>query len=296
MDQLKEARGLKPRRLSSTPIKSPPRNARVRCTSLGSSGFVEHKGSSMNTNSVMVREDVLVNKVRLEDKKEEDSGREEEYTDSDASSCGVSDLEDQNVVINPPLFPSTLCFPAQPYQPYDKRSYQDPSRDAASDGTQTEDADSDSVLSNAESTLTEGKGGQQDRVVFDDDETWNDAEDTLIRTSGDSGGAFRASANKTSPPERKLYRKVAASRAAEMDADMITTSANQEPEPPLTPPSQLMVKLFPSLKPKAQNAPLALPPPPPAAPESKKPEVETGEINTCSSGGNTIVAVTVSRS
>lgn len=296
MDRLNAARGLKPRRLSSTPIKSPPRNARVRCTSLGGSGFVEHKGSSMNTNSAMVRGEVLVNKVRLEDKEEEDSGREEEHRDSDASSCGVSDLEDQDVVINPPLFPSTLCFPAQPYQPYDKRSYQDPSRDAASDGTQNDEAESDSVLSNAESTLTEGKGGQQDRVVFDDDETWNDVEDTLIGTSGDSGGVFQASANKTSPPERKLYRNVAVSRAAEMDADTITRPANQEPDPPPTPPSQLMVKLFPSLKPKAQNAPPALPPapPPPAAPESKKPEVETGEINTCSSGGNTIVTFTVS--
>lgn len=253
----------------------------------------------MNTNSAMVREDVLVNKVRLEDKEEEDSGREEEHRDSDASSCGVSDLEDQDVVINPSLFPSTLCFPGQPYQPYDKRSYQDPCRDTASDGTQNEDAESDSesVLSNAESTLTEGKGGQQDRVVFDDDETWNDVEDTLIGTSGDSGGAFQASANKTSPPERKLYRKVAVSRAAEVDTDVITRPANQEPDPPLTPPSQLMVKLFPSLKPKAQNAPLALPPPPPpAAPESKKPEVETGEINTCSSGGNTIFTVTVTGS
>lgn len=296
MDRLNAARGLKPRRLSSTPIKSPPRNARVRRTSLGGSGFVEHKGSSMNTNSAMVRDEVLVNKVRLEDKEEEDSGREEEHRDSDASSCGVSDLEDQDVVINPPLFPSTLCFPAQPYQPYDKRSYQDPSRDAASDGTQDDEAESDSVLSNAESTLTEGKGGQQDRVVFDDDETWNDVEDTLIGTSGDSGGVFQASANKTSPPERKLYRNV--SRAAEMDADTITRPANQEPDPPPTPPSQLMVKLFPSLKPKAQNAPPALPPapPPPAAPESKKPEVETGEINTCSSGGNTIVTFTVSGS
>lgn len=275
MDRLKEARGLKPRRLSSTPIKSPPRNARVRFTSLGGSGFVEHKGSSMNTNSALVREEVLVNKVRLEDKEEE------EHRDSDASSCGVSDLEDQDVVINPPLFPSSLCFPAQPYQPYDKRSYQDPSRDAASDGTPNDDAESDSVLSNAESTLTEGKGGQQDRVVFDDDETWNDVEDTLIGTSGDSGGAFEPSASKTSPPERKLYRNVAVSRATEVD--VITRPANQEPDPPPTPPSQLMVKLFPSLKPKAQNAPLALPPaplPPPAAPESKRPEAETGEINT----------------
>lgn len=240
----------------------------------------------MNTNSALVREDVLVSKMRLEDKEEEDSGREEEHRDSDASSCGVSDLEYQEVVINRPLFPSTLCFPTQPYQPYDKRSYQDPSRDTASDGTQNEDAESDSVLSNAESTLTEGKGGQQDRVVFDDDETWNDVEDTLIGTSGDSGGAFQASAKKTSPPERKLYRKVAVSRAAEVDADPITRPANQDTDPPPTPPSQLMVKLFPSLKPKAQNAPLALLSPPLAAPESKKPEVETGEINTCSSGGN----------
>lgn len=281
MDQLMAARGLQPRRLSSTPIKSPPSGALQRCNSVGSSGFVKCKSSSMNSNVFVVRDDTLKNKVIMKDKEEQDSRREDRHGNSDVSSCGGSDSEDQEVVVQPPLFLSPICFPAQSNQPYDKRSYQDEesSKDSASEVTRDDDLESDSVLSNAESTLTEDKDG--DRVVFDDDDTWNDLEDTAVGTHNDSREVSKATASGISPPQRTLLRKVAASKVAELDKGAVIGSANQEPDPP--PASQLMTRLFPSLKPKAQNAPL---PSPPAAasvaPESKKPEVETGETNTCS--------------
>lgn len=278
MDQLMAARGLQPRRLSSTPIKSPPSGALQRCNSVGSSGFVKCKSSSMNSNLFVVRDDTLKNKVIMEDKEERESRR---HGNSDVSSCGGSDFEDQEVVVQPPSFPSHICFPAQSNQPYDKRSYQDEdsSKDSASEVTRDDDLESDSVLSNAESTLTEDKDG--DRVVFDDDDTWNDLEDTAVGTPNDSREVSKATASGISPPERTLSRKVAASKVVELDKGTVIGSANQEPDPP--PASQLMTRFFPSLKPKAQNAPL---PPPPAAasvaPESKKPDVETGETNTSS--------------
>lgn len=284
MDRMTAAGGLQPRRLSSTPIKSPPRGALQRRSSVGRSGFAECKSSSMNSDAFVLRDDTLKNKVSIEDKEEQDSGREDRHGNSGVSSCGGSDFEDQEVVVKPPLFPSTLCFPAQSNQPYDKRSYQDEdsSRDSASEVTQDDDAESDSVLSNAESTLTEDKDGHQDRVVFDDNDTWNDLEDTVGGTPNDSRGVSKATANGIPPPERTLMRKVAVSKVVELDKGTVIGSTNQEPDPP--PPSQLMTRLFPSLKPKAQNAPLAPPPPAAAsvAPESKKPEVETGETNTCS--------------
>lgn len=286
MDQLNEARGLKPRRLSSTPIKSPPKSARQRCASLGSSGFAEVPRAP---NAVTAREEKptdqvrqvhQVHQVRVEDKEEDDGAGDEEHRNSDATSFCVSDLEDEDVAVNPaPPFPSALCFPAQPHQPYDRRSYQDPGRDAASDETQ--DDESDDVLSTAESTLTEDKDGRRDGVVFDDDETWYDPEDTPAVSPVEGGRAFEALSDRISPPERRLYRSAGTSRAV----DAIARPAAQEPDPPLTPPpSQLMVKLFPSLKAKAQNAPLAPPPPshpPIVASVSKNSEMETGEFDTC---------------
>ncbi|XP_044072782.1 centromere protein J isoform X2 [Siniperca chuatsi] len=286
LDQLQAARGLHPRRLSSTPIKSPPQGALQRCNSVGKSGGLARKSSSMNSDAFVlkIRDDTLQDKVSIEDKEELDSGREDKHENSDVSSCGGSEFEDQEVAVKPPLFPSTLCFPAQSNPPYDKRSYQDEDSCRDSDVTQVDDGDSDSVLSNAdESTLIEDKDRQQGRVVFDDNDTWNDLEDTAVCTANDSRGVCpvsKATANGISPPERTLLRKVAVSKVMELDKGTVIGS-NQEPDPPPPPPpppaSQLMTRLFPSLKPKAQNAPL--PPPPPAAsvaPESKKPE-ETGQ-------------------
>ncbi|XP_039673787.1 centromere protein J isoform X2 [Perca fluviatilis] len=272
MDQ--QDRGLHPRRLSSTPIKSAPSGAHLRCSSVGSSCGLACKSSSMNSDAfvVKIRDDALKNKVSVEDEEELDGEREDKHANSDVSFSGGSEFEDQEVAAKPPSFPSTLCFPAQSKPPYDKRSYQDEDscRDSAADVTGVDD---DSVLSNAdESTLIEDKDGQQGRVVFDDDDTWNDLEETAVGTANERRGVSpvsKATANGISPPVHTLLRKVAVSKVV------------QEPDPPLPPASQLMTRLFPSLKPKVQNAPL---PPPPAAaaaasvlPESKKPEEVTGQ-------------------
>ncbi|XP_042349949.1 centromere protein J isoform X2 [Plectropomus leopardus] len=265
MDQLKAARGLHLRRLSSTPIKSPPRGSSQRCISVGDGGGLACKGSSMTSEALTV-------KMR-DAENTEDSGREDK--NSDVSSCGGSESEDREVAVKTHLFPGTLCFPAQSNPPYDKRSYQDEDscRDSASDATRGDDVDSDSVLSNADqSTLIEDKDGQQDRVVFDDDDTWNDLEDTAVDAASDSrrvSPVSMATANGMSPPARTLLRKVAVSKVVELDD-------RADPPPPPPPASQLMTRLFPSLKPKTQNAPVPLPRAS-VAPESKKPEEETGQ-------------------
>lgn len=279
--QLQAAKGLNHRRLSSTPIKSPPRGTLRRCRSDGSCGGLVSKSTSVNSEAFVLkrREDTLQNKVSTEVKEGQDSGKEDKHQSSE--------FEDQEVVVNPSLFPGTLCFSAQSNPPYDKRSYQDEDscRDSASDGTQDDDGERDSVLSSAEeSTLIEDKERQQGRVVFDDDDTWNDLEDTPIGLPSDSTVVRlvspRTTASGASPPERTLLRKVAVSKVVELDKVTVTGSANLEPDPP-PPASQLMTRLFPLLKPRTQNAPL--PPPPPAtsrAPESKTSAEETGEANT----------------
>lgn len=279
MDRLNEARSLKPRRLSSTPIKSPPKSARQRCASLDGGSFSR---ASPTADAVPAREETptqqvdqrnQVNQVRKED--DDDNKVDEEHRNSDATSFCISDLEDEEAAVDPtPPLPCALSFPAQPQQLYDRRSYQDPSRDAASDETQ--DDESDGALSTAESTLTEDKDARGGGVVFDDDETWYDPEDTPAVSPVKSEPAFEALSDRISPPVRQLYRSAGASRAA----DAATAKPdNQEPDPAATPPSQLMVKLFPSLKAKTQNAPLAPPALPlNAASASKISEMETGEF------------------
>ncbi|XP_040004086.1 centromere protein J isoform X2 [Xiphias gladius] len=280
--QLQAVRGHHLRRLSSTPIKSPPRGALQRCSSVGSGGDLARRSSSVNSEAfvVKIKDDALKNKVSTEDREGQDSGTEDKQENSDVSSCGGSEFEDQGVAVKPPLFPSTLYFPSQSNPPYDKRSYQDEDSCRASDATQDGDGEGDSVLSDAdESTLIGDKDGQQGRVVFDDDDTWNDLEETPVNPAGDSGGVSpvsKATANGASPPERTLLRKVAVSKVVALDKGTVIGSGIPEPATPPPPASQLMTRLFPSLKPKAQNVPL----PPPAtsvAPGSKKPEEETGQ-------------------
>ncbi|KAK2905756.1 centromere protein J [Channa argus] len=276
--QLQAARGLHQRRLSSTPIKSPPTGTLKRCNSVGSSGGLACKGSCVTSEAFVVtrRDGTLQNKVSIEDEEGQDIEKEDKN----------SEFEDQKVVVRPPLFPSTLCFPTQPNTAYDKRSYQDEDsfRDPASDLTQDDDDDDDdekeSILSNAdESTIIEDKDGQQGRVVFDDDDTWNDLDDMPVSLPFDSAGVSpisKATPKEVSPPERTLSRKVAVSKVVELEKTKAFSSANLEPDSPPPPASQLMTRLFPSLKPRTQNAP---PPHPPSAasvaPEVRKSEEET---------------------
>ncbi|XP_035507558.2 centromere protein J isoform X2 [Scophthalmus maximus] len=275
--QLHAPQGLYQRRLSSTPIKSPPGGELQRCRSVGSDiGLARDSGSVKSEAFVAkVRDDAFEDKMRTEDKEGSDN--------SDASSCSGSEFEHQEGAVEPPLFPSTLCFPTSPNPPYDKWSYQDEDSRRNPDGAQGFDGESDSFLGNAdESTLIEDTDGQQRRVVFDDDDTWNDTEETPNSSRAFSPAAEPA-ANGVSAPVQTLLRKVAVSKVVELDKGTVIRPANLEPAPLPPPASQLMTRLFPSLKPKAQNlpSPHPLPPPPPppaaAAPQSRKLEEETGQ-------------------
>nr|XP_040057957.1 centromere protein J isoform X2 [Gasterosteus aculeatus aculeatus] len=228
--------GLHPRRLSSTPIKSPPRGAIQRC----SGPTAPNCSVSSEALAAKARDDAVGDKVSVED----------ELRQSDASTC---ESEGQEVGVQPPSFPGTFHFPARSDPPYDRRSYQDEESggDSASDGTPLDDVGPD------ESTLIEDGDGQRYGVVFDDDDTWNDPEDA---GSGDDGGGA-GPADGIAPPGRTLSSKLAVNKGAEAD----------EGAAPPPPASQLMTRLFPSLKPKAQNAPLHPPP------ESKRAEETTGQ-------------------
>lgn len=244
MDRTRASQGLPPRRLSSTPVKSPPKGALRRCSSLGSGGLEECKDNLLNSGAFAVGNNALTNKASVEYAKEEQDLCAEVWP------CGGYHFEGQEVQSKPPSFPELN-------QPYDKWSYQD--NDSASEVSQSDYAEDKSLISTADSTLMEDKD-EHNRVVFDDNDTWNDQEESVVAAAGNSD----ATARESSPPECAPLRKVA-----------LTGSTSQESDPP--PASQLMVRLFPSLKPKAQNAPLPLPP----APESANPQEETGETDSC---------------
>lgn len=243
MDRMRASQGLPPRRLSSTPVKSPPKGSLRRCSSLGSGGFEECKDNFLNSGASAVGNNALQHKGSTEDAKEE------RRVYADVWPCGGYNFEGLEVHSEPPLFQELK-------QPYDKQSYQDD--DSASEVSQSNDAEGQSIISTAESTLIEDED-EQNRVEFDDNETWNDQE-SGVTTAGGSD----ATAKGSSPPQHAPLRKVA-----------VTGSTHQESDP--APASQLMTRLFPSLKPKAQNAPLPLPP----APESKHPQEDTSESDGC---------------
>ncbi|KAM4560742.1 centrosomal P4.1-associated protein [Fundulus diaphanus] len=249
LDQQKRqaAIGLHQRRLSSTPIKltsaseAQRSGGERRAEGSGCEGSpLESAASGRNG-----RGDELKSKGR--DRSEtggQGSGRKDE--DDGGSGFGGVQLK------------GTLRFSASSNPAYDKRSYQDEDgvRDSASDGAEEEEEEeeeeSNSVASSADdSTLMEDGDSQQRRVIFDDDDTWTDANDSAASREGDSGPVSpgpQPAARGAPAPEECALRSVAASRAAEADP---------------APASQLMTRLFPSLRPK---------PPPPAASESKKPQ------------------------
>ncbi|XP_014326981.1 centromere protein J isoform X1 [Xiphophorus maculatus] len=245
LDQQKRhsAIGLHQRRLSSTPIKSasgskPQKGGGVRLTD-GS----EREGISLESvaSEANMRGNALKSEVT-------EGGRESEAPHNDE----ISEFGGKEV---------TVCFSAPSNPAYDKRSYQD-EESFRDEVEEDEDEESDSVASNADgSTLIEdGRDGQR-KVIFDDDDTWNDLDDTAVTVECDSRGISpvpKLTAGRVSPQEKAMLRKVAVSRAVEPD---------EGPENELAPASQLMTRLFPSLKPKAQSAP---PPAPPAASENRK--------------------------
>lgn len=237
--QLQTAQGLHQRRLSSTPIKSPPRGEPQKC------GSTERDAVSVCiSSSSEEKKSSAVDKVGAEDDDGEDSGREDQRELSE----GGSDFGEQDVVL----------FPSSSNPPYDKRSYQEESfRDS-----EDEEGDSDHSYA-GDSTLTEDKDSQQPDVIFNDDDTWSDLEVSAGGKTGDPTEVSptpRSAANGGKP----LMRKVAASKATESD------SASETDHPPA---SQLMTRLFPSLKPKAKNAPDA---PPSVLSQSSQQSSDTG--------------------
>ncbi|XP_017285615.1 centromere protein J isoform X2 [Kryptolebias marmoratus] len=262
MDQQKRqaAVGLHTRRLSSTPIKSPPRGE-----ALKRSGDPRGDVSVCGSMSVRrTRSDVLEEKVSADDEEGQGSQEEGKHEISDISSGCGSEFGDKDVVVK-----GAAVFPTTSDPPYDKRSYQDEDsfRDLASDVAHEEDEQSDGVLDDAEdSTLIEDRGSHQGRVVFDDDDTWNDLDDTVAGKGSECrefSPVSKTTVAEALPPERTLLRKMARSKAVESD---------EVPEPNPPPASQLMTRLFPSLKPKAQNAPLPCP-----SASSEKPKDDTAQ-------------------
>ncbi|RVE58209.1 hypothetical protein OJAV_G00207020 [Oryzias javanicus] len=241
--QLQTAQGLHQRRLSSTPIKSPPRGEPQKCGSIEPDAVSVCKSSSSEE-----KKSSAVDKVGAEDEDDDDDGEESGREDQREISDGGSDFGEQNVV----LFPS----PSNP--PYDKRSYQE---EESFRDSEDEEGDSDHSYA-GDSTLTEDKDSQRPDVIFDDEDTWNDLE---VSAGGKTGDPTEVSPTSRSVANggKPLMRKVAASKATESD------SASETDHPPA---SQLMTRLFPSLKPRAKNAPG---PPPPAVSESSQQNNDT---------------------
>uniref|UniRef100_A0A3Q3DKC8 Centromere protein J n=1 Tax=Hippocampus comes TaxID=109280 RepID=A0A3Q3DKC8_HIPCM len=139
-----------------------------------------------------------------------------------SSSEANNDAKESERVVDPSGFPSSVCYPVPSEPPYDKRSYQDDngeSEDVLSSIGDDEDDNS--------STLEDDKDATPGQVVFDDDTTWNETDDTAVSIEP-------------------------------VDTEAANQASDVAPTLPPPPNSKLMMKLFPALKPKTQNAPLPL--------------------------------------
>ncbi|XP_014863477.1 PREDICTED: centromere protein J isoform X1 [Poecilia mexicana] len=243
LDQQKRhsAIGLHQRRLSSTPIKSASESKPQKGGGVQLTDGSEREGISLE--SVASEGSMRGNALEVTE-----GGRESEAPQDDE----ISEFGGKEV---------TVCFSAPCNPTYDKRSYQD-EESLGEEVEEDDDEESDGVASNADgSTLIEDGRDRQRKVVFDDDDTWND---TAVTEDSDSRGVSpvpKLTAGRVSPLEKAVLRKVAVSRAVEPD---------EGPESELAPASQLMTRLFPSLKPKAQSAPPPAAPAAPAASENRK--------------------------
>ncbi|XP_077392525.1 centrosomal P4.1-associated protein isoform X2 [Festucalex cinctus] len=186
--------GLHQRRLSSTPIKSPPATEQQHSPEINGGTVKRH-------------------------------GEEEEDSSSEAS----TDKEFERVV-TPANLPNGSCFPIQSEPPYDKRSYQDD--DGESEDVLSSIGDSNNDEDDDESTLEDNKDATPGQVMFDDDNTWNEMDDTAVSVEPVSAEPIN------------------------QESDAAPTLPPPSPPPPS---SKLIMKLFPALKPKTHNAPL--PPP-----------------------------------
>lgn len=201
------------RRLSSTPVKSPPMSSFPDRHLDDGTSLHEAPGPPVPpVGAVAATERAATHP----DKAIADCSADEEVEESDSSLCS-------NTVFYQPSEAPNLQEPfgfQVSAPPYDKRSYQ------GRDESQEEEE------SRGDSTLVDVRG----RVEFDDDDTWNEAESSTCSL-----------AKTDDRPDRVLKRKTAISKAAEFDR-CSNSSLVHEPEPP--PTCQLVAKLFPALKPK----------------------------------------------
>ncbi|XP_062861404.1 centromere protein J [Trichomycterus rosablanca] len=214
------------RRLSSTPVKSPPKGTvpDQRCDNAASS--MQPVVGRVLGPPVPPVDSAAVKEVAgtKQDEVRNESFEDEEESDSSLYSNTVF----HQSTVGPNLQePFSHGFQVSSL-PYDKRSYQDRDGGGSPEGEET---------SHVDSTLVD-----RGQVEFDDDDTWNEPDDSIY-----------------SPPklaiqsEKAPKRKVAFSKETESDRH-IASPLHHKPEPP--PTCQLVAKLFPSLKPQS------CPPPP----------------------------------
>ncbi|KAG9330402.1 hypothetical protein JZ751_025523 [Albula glossodonta] len=235
------------RRLSSTPIKSLPKASLPKVGQGGEAGAMPGQ-----TESAWATCPTATVTTSWGDS-EAGFGRQEAEETSDPGGSDSERAEDSlpepEALRNKPALPSSPCFSPSQAQ-YDKTSYQD--EDGGRGGECDDAGDHDN------STLMEGDG-QGQGLVFDDDDTWNDTEDAGNGEDDDSD-AERGVITHNAPgagSDGMLRRKVSVARATPPESEPQGNSNDEALEPP--PTSQLVAKLFPSLKPKAKPTPAAPP-------------------------------------
>ncbi|XP_060731667.1 centromere protein J isoform X1 [Tachysurus vachellii] len=183
------------RRLSSTPVKSPPKSSFPDSRLDDRTDLNEaHSPPVPSADSAAVIEEAS---ARTDEVTSECSG-DEQTEESDSSAC------DNTVFHQPEPFSLQVSAP-----PYDKRSYQD------RDGAESPDADEESYR---DSTLADGGG----HVEFDDDDTWHEPENSVSSPE-----------KMDDQPDRVLKRKIAISKGAERDR-CSNSPVDREPGPPPT--------------------------------------------------------------
>ncbi|KAG7331454.1 hypothetical protein KOW79_005423 [Hemibagrus wyckioides] len=201
------------RRLSSTPVKSPPKSSLPDCRP--DDGTDLNKVHSPRVTPV-VSVAVIEEANTQSDEVMSESSEDERMEESDSSLCSNTIFHQPAILPEP--FSLQLTAP-----PYDKRSYQD------RDSTESPEAEEESYR---DSTLVDTRG----QVEFDDDDTWNEPENSMS-----------SPAKTDDQPDRVLKRKIAISKGAELD-HCSNSPLDHEPGPP--PTCQLVARLFPALKPK----------------------------------------------
>ncbi|XP_051998639.1 centromere protein J isoform X1 [Xyrauchen texanus] len=212
------------RRLSSTPIKfsnQPALPSRGQGTAVAPCPEAGHSVSVLPTNSVFVRDAIIMGQKLLMSKLSEEEADEKLKDDKNlnTSQCSTSELQHHPILSNPPI---SHCFQV-PTLPYDKRSYQD------KDGASSPEGDKRNSSNNGDSTLVDTRG----QLEFDDDDTWNEPEDVTCNPTVESLS------------ERALKRKVAFSKGEKLVSGSPSAVGKEKEAPPTC---QLVSKLFPALK------------------------------------------------